>query len=38
MPPARLTVRPHKIVGVLVGHNRSNRRDAEHGNRGLTTL
>jgi hypothetical protein len=27
-------MRPHQIEGVLVGRNRSNRRDAEHGNRG----
>jgi hypothetical protein len=32
--PARLTVRPHEIVGMLVGRHRSNRRDAEHGKRG----
>src|SRR6185437_12639504 len=30
----RLTVRPHEIVSVLVGRNRSHRSDAEYGPRG----
>jgi len=32
--PARLTMRPHEIVGVSIGRNRSNRRDADHGKCG----
>ena len=32
--PARLTVRPHEIVGMFVGRHRGYRRNAEHGKRG----
>jgi hypothetical protein len=31
--PARLTMRSHEVIGMLIGRDRGHRRDAEHGKR-----